>query len=111
MLASLPRVEWLLLGGSVPVLGHLAAPQLHHGGEHVHQAGGLGDDPAGRQHPGPAEYPRHADPAFPAAHAFAACVSTEMEKGKRLKITRRCLLWSIQPYFASFKFLSVLIKL
>ena len=56
---------------SVPVLGHLAARQLDHGGEDVHQAGGLMDHVAGRQEPGPPEYPRDPDPAFPAGHAFA----------------------------------------
>ena len=57
---------------SVPVLGHLAARQLDHGGEDVHQAGGLMDHVAGRQDPGPPEYPWDPDPAFPAGHAFAA---------------------------------------
>ena len=50
-------------GRSVPVLGHLAARKVDHGGEDVHQAGGLVDLAAGRQDPGPPEYPRDPDPA------------------------------------------------
>ena len=63
-------------GSSVPVLGHLATRQLDHGGEDVHQASGLVDHVAGRQDPGPAEYPWDPDPAFPAGHAFATWEGT-----------------------------------
>ena len=63
-------------GRSVPVLGHLAARQLDHSGEDVHQAGGLMDHAAGRQGPRPPEYPWDPDPAFPAGHAFAAWKGT-----------------------------------
>ena len=70
---SLGKTELPSLGRSLPVLGHLAARKVDHGGEDVHQAGGLVDLAAGRQDPGPPEYPRDPDPAFPAAHAFAAC--------------------------------------
>lgn len=67
----------------VPVLGRMAAPQLDHGGENIHQAGGLVDHSAGRQHPRPAEDPRHADAAFPAPHPFATCKEVLLEFSKR----------------------------
>lgn len=68
----------------VPVLGHLAARQLHHRGKDIHEAGGLLNHPAGREHPRPADDSWDSDPTFPAAHAFATCKQTG-----RLGLSRR----------------------